>query len=115
ALRSHAAYHADPVELVARVNETLYSASAGDQFAQLAYLVIDRRTGDVRLVSAGNMGGAVLRSGLWAPMTAPTVELGVDPEVRFAEQQFALATCETLIMSSGPIRKQASALVWPWD
>jgi GAF domain-containing protein len=115
ALRAHAEYHADPAELVARVNETLYHASAGDQFAQLAYLVVDPRSGEVQLVSAGNMGGAVLRGGLWVPLTASEVELGVDPDLRFPARQLVLATGETLIMASGPIRKQSTVLVWPWD
>lgn len=53
ALKSHASYPHNPAQLHARVNETLWTGSAGDQLASLFYGRIDCESGQLEFATAG--------------------------------------------------------------
>jgi phosphoserine phosphatase RsbU/P len=60
AVKAHANYRHTAQELVERVNETLWSASAGDQFASLFYARIQPETGWIECAMAGHIDASVV-------------------------------------------------------
>jgi hypothetical protein len=62
ALKSHAGYRHSAAQMLARVNDTLYAASPGDQRAGLAYALVDADRGAMELALAGNISARFLGS-----------------------------------------------------
>jgi serine phosphatase RsbU (regulator of sigma subunit) len=60
AVRSHTGYRHDAAQLLARVNDTLWSGSAGDQFAGLFYALVEPATGILEFAHAGNLAAILL-------------------------------------------------------
>jgi sigma-B regulation protein RsbU (phosphoserine phosphatase) len=111
AVRAHAVYRHNAGSILARVNETLWTGSAGDQFAALSYALIEPGRGIVEFALAGR--GAVLlfpgdrSSPRLLSRDAPL--LGNDPDAEFPEGRDALHPGDTLILLSDGARRAASA------
>lgn len=85
ALRAHALGENDPGRLLAMINRTLWTSSAGDQSAALGCLVIEPECGHVRCSAAGSLTVAVIRrDGSWQTLTRPTLPLGREPSESYA-------------------------------
>ncbi len=87
AIRAHASYRPTSRTLLARVNETIWSSSLGDQFVSLFHGVVDPDRRVMDFSSAGRLGcWFVNRRG--ADQVAPLDGLlGNDPDARFRQRK----------------------------
>ena len=100
ALKSHAAYPHAAAELLARVNETLWTTSAGDQFCSLAYGLIDPADGQVEFSLSGAAAAIHVRHSEREILKSTTLALGTDPDTRFETLSRRLHAGEFLIILS---------------
>jgi phosphoserine phosphatase RsbU/P len=100
ALKSHASYPHTAVELLTRVNETLWSTSAGDQFSSLAYGLIDPASGEFELALSGAALAIHVRRSEREILKSKTLALGIDPDTRFGSLSCRLHAGEFLIILS---------------
>jgi serine phosphatase RsbU (regulator of sigma subunit) len=100
ALKSHATYPHTASELLARVNETLWTTSAGDQFSSLAYGLIDPADGNLELSLSGAAAAIVVRRSEREVIKSRTLALGTDPDTRFENLSRQLHPGEYLIFLS---------------
>lgn len=103
-LRSHAQHHRDVDTLLRQVNMTLWTGSAGDQFATLFCGLMDPATGLVRYASAGDPAMAVLRRGSWTSLDAQSPPLGESPEASFGQRELTLQPGEALVVFTAGFR-----------
>jgi phosphoserine phosphatase RsbU/P len=102
AVRAHTGYRHDAAQLLARVNDTLWTGSAGDQFAGLFYALIEPTTGALEFAHAGNLA-AILLSGTEKPrevLGGEAPALGVDSHTKFKCDHRVLAPGDILILLS---------------
>ena len=100
ALRSHAEYTREPEALLARLNQTLWSGSTGDQPANLSFAWIDPQTGQIYFATAGHVWSLLLRPGSWELLSQPTHPLVIEPEMIYTVSQRLLLPGESLVMIS---------------
>jgi sigma-B regulation protein RsbU (phosphoserine phosphatase) len=105
ALRSHAEYTSEPGALLARLNQTLWSGSAGDQLANLCYAWIDPHTGQLYFGTAGHVWSLLLRPGGWELLSQPTHPLGLEPDMIYTGSQRLLLPGESLVMMSAGVHE----------
>jgi serine phosphatase RsbU (regulator of sigma subunit) len=105
ALRSHAAYHHDPRSLLARLNQTLWTNSAGDEFASFFYGLVDPITGELACSLAGSASLFVVQGGEPELITTERLPLGAQPETEFQTWQRKLQAGDVLVaMSEGVLQ-----------
>lgn len=104
ALRSHGQYHRDAAELLAQVNLTLWTGSAGDQSASLFCGLVETGTGRVRYSLAGNPAIVLLGPEGWKSLSQPTTSLGESPESVYRQQQCGLQPGEALVVFTAGVR-----------
>jgi serine phosphatase RsbU (regulator of sigma subunit) len=109
AVRAHAAYRHNAGELVARVNESLVSASCGDQRASLAYALVDHDSGEIELALAGDVAAMVVGIETRLVVTTDNPALGQMPEIGSNQDRVVLQPGESLILISGGVRKAVDA------
>ena len=106
AVKSHASYRHTAADLLKRVSDTLWTGSAGDQFASLFYAQIEPETGLIEFAQAGK--GAALALGAdddrRAILSTDAPPLGVDPDVRYQSGQRFLAPGDVLVVLSDGAR-----------
>lgn len=105
ALKSHASYRHTALQMVQRVNETLWTASAGDQFASLFYAVIQPDSGQIEHSAAGHVYAAIVGEALRTIATSDTTPLGAQPDADYASSQEELASGEILVVFSEGIQR----------
>jgi serine phosphatase RsbU (regulator of sigma subunit) len=105
ALKAHAGYRHDAAELLARLNDTLWSASAGDQFASLLYGTIEPTTGLMDYALAGPVIGLIVRRQGREILSAQAPPLGTASECRISLSQQPLAAGDVLVVLSEGGRK----------
>lgn len=105
AVKSHACYRHHAAEMLARVNETLWSASAGDQFASLFYGLIDPAAGTLEFALAGTAAGILVRSDSREILTTAAPMLGKEPELSYGSTQQLLLPGDFLILLSEGARQ----------
>ena len=93
-----------PHLLLAGVNRTLWSTSAGDQVASLFCGWIDTAAGRLRYATAGHPGVILLRPGSWESLTLAALELGREPNTEYEPQQRQLQPGDVLLIVSGGVR-----------
>lgn len=102
AVRSHAQYQHNVARLLANVNLTLWTGSAGDQSANLFCGLVDTSTGLVRFASAGRVSVLLLgvdgRADDWRSMSQPSAALGTSPESSYQPQEYDLQAGESLVI-----------------
>lgn len=104
-LRAHAAYPHSAQQLAERINETLWTASVGDQFASLFYGTIQPETGVVESVAAGHVYAAVVGDSLRTLAAAETLPLGTQPDSEYVTVTDRLERGETLIVVSEGVHR----------
>lgn len=100
ALKSHAAYPHTTAQLLSRVNETLWTTSAGDQYSSLAYGLIDPASGEVEMSLSGAVLAIHVGRSCRDVVKSKVLALGTDPETRFETQSHHLHPGEFLILLS---------------
>ena len=106
ALRAHAAYPHAAQQLAERINETLWTASVGDQFASLFYATIQPETGAVESVAAGHVYAAVVgESSVRTLAAAETLPLGTQPDSDYVATTDQLQRGETLVVVSEGVHR----------
>ncbi len=96
ALRSHAQYHRDAAALLKQINLTLWTGSAGDQFASLYCGLVETATGRVRCASAGELRAILVRPDGWQSLTQAAPVLGESPESGYQQLEHHLQPGELL-------------------
>jgi serine phosphatase RsbU (regulator of sigma subunit) len=104
ALRAHGQYHRDAAELLAQVNLTLWTGSAGDQSASLYYGLVETGTGRVRYGVAGDAAVVLLRPDGWKSLSQHAPNLGESPESLYGQQQCTLQPGEALVVFTAGVR-----------
>jgi sigma-B regulation protein RsbU (phosphoserine phosphatase) len=104
ALKAHAGYRHDAAELLARLNDTLLTASPGDQRASLAYALLDPEKGKLQLALAGDCGALLVRPEDRCIITTDSPQLGQAAGASFLCDANRLAAGEMLILFSGGVR-----------
>ena len=102
AVKSHAGYRHDAAQLLARVNDTLWTASAGDQFAGLFYALVEPATGVLEFAHAAG-AAAILLGGADLPrevLGGEAPALGSDCEARFKIDHRVIQPGDLLILLS---------------
>jgi serine phosphatase RsbU (regulator of sigma subunit) len=109
ALKAHAGYRHDSAELLSRLNDTLMTASPGDQRASLAYALLDPDKGQLELALAGDCGAILVRAEDRCVITTDSPPLGQTAETSFLRDQSRLAAGDFLILVSGGVRRAIDA------
>lgn len=105
ALRAHAAYGHPAQQVVERVNETLWTASVGDQFASLFYATIQPETGSIDYTSAGHVYAAVVGDGLRTLAPTDALPLGTQPDSEYPAISDQLERGEMLVAVSEGVHR----------
>ena len=105
ALRSHANYRHAAHELIARVNETMWTASAGDQFASLFYGLIQPDSGELEYASAGHTYATVVGEQIRPLSGDEQFPLGTQPDVEYPTRTERIGPEEALVVLSEGIKR----------
>jgi hypothetical protein len=100
ATRSHAGYRHQAAEMLSRVNDTLFSASPGDQRAALAYALVDPEKGQAQIALAGHTSGLLVRPDRRHALRSKGPLLGESPDAAFRAERAALDPGEALLLFS---------------
>lgn len=103
ALKAHVQYGKPVDETVHRVNETLWTASTGDQFASLFYGQIQPSTGEIEFVATGDVRAAVIGDSVREIAVADALFLGNLPENHFRQDRELIRRGEVLAVVSGGV------------
>jgi sigma-B regulation protein RsbU (phosphoserine phosphatase) len=104
ALRAHAQYTLPPHQLLKRVNHSLWTGSAGDQYASLFCGLIDPLSGRFCFAAAGHPSGLLLRSSDVQSLVEPTLPLGLEPDTRYTLGERQVAPGDVLIIANQSVR-----------
>ena len=104
ALRSHGQYQRDAAALLAQVNLTLWTGSAGDQSAALFCGLLETATGQVRYSLAGQPGILLVSAGNWESLSQPSPPLGESPETVYQQKQCRLQPGDALVVFTDGFR-----------
>lgn len=107
ALRAHGQYHREAQRALKQVNLTLWTGSAGDQFAALFYGLIETATGRVSYSSAGRPGIVVVRQDGWESLSHPSPPLGAGPETDYEPFGYELQPGEAMVIFTNGFRDAA--------
>jgi len=105
ALKSHANYRHTAQQMLNRINETLWTASAGDQFASMFYAVIQPEGGEIQYASAGHLYAAVVGDSLRKLPVDEGVPLGTQPDAEYSSSHDELTTGELLVVLSEGLKR----------
>lgn len=105
ALRAHAAYGHPAQQIIERVNETLWTASVGDQFASLFFATIQPETGAFDYAAAGHVYAAVVGAGLRTLAPTDTLPLGTQPDSEYPAGSDQLERGEMLVAISDGVHR----------
>ncbi|MDP6442906.1 MAG: SpoIIE family protein phosphatase [Pirellulaceae bacterium] len=103
-LKAHAAHRHTGKQLLSRINDTLWSSSAGDQHASLFYGLIDPDTGSLEHATAGGGLAVALRGPKMKVLAQEELPLGADPDACFRHRRHRIAPGEWLIVMSESLR-----------
>ncbi len=100
AVKAHANYRHSAQQLVERVNETLWAASAGDQFASLFYALLQPETGRLECAAAGHVYASAVGRQLRPLAAAEESPLGTQPDAVYPVQIEHLEPNDSLVVFS---------------
>jgi phosphoserine phosphatase RsbU/P len=104
ALKSHAGYRHSAADMLQRLNDTLWSASAGDQFASLAYALVHPDDAELELALAGGIAALWIAKGEPKILTTTLPPLGASPDTRYTHQRHTLMPGDFLVTLSPGVR-----------
>jgi serine phosphatase RsbU (regulator of sigma subunit) len=99
-LRAHSQYHREADRVLQQLNLTLWTSSAGDQYANLFLGLVETATGSVCCSSAGRPSAMLLRPDGWESLSHPSQYLGESPETCFEQYGYELQPGEAIILFS---------------
>ena len=107
AVKAHGSYKHDAGQLLSRVNETLWTGSAGDQHAGLAYSLIDLSGGNIEFAQAGPAAALLLGANQEPPelIAGESATLGSEGETKYATNRRLLSPSGFLILMNDGARK----------
>jgi sigma-B regulation protein RsbU (phosphoserine phosphatase) len=105
ALKSHAGYRHSAQQMVERVNETLWTASTGDQFASLFYGLIQPVSGEIEQAVAGHIHPVILGDAVRSLAVDVGPPLGTQPDSEYPASRDRLGTDEILVVLSEGLQK----------
>ena len=109
ALRAHGQYHRQAEQALKQINLTLWTGSAGDQYATLFYGLIETGTGRVCYSAAGHAGLVLLRNDSWISLSHPSPPLGQGPETDYEPFGRELQPGEALVAFTDGFREATDA------
>jgi sigma-B regulation protein RsbU (phosphoserine phosphatase) len=104
ATKSHAGYRHSAAELLTRVNESLVTASPGDQRASLAYALLEPESGQIELALAGATAAIVTGPESRLVTTTDAPRLGEAIDAVFDLDHLTLQPGEALVLISSGVR-----------
>ncbi|MBN2475373.1 MAG: SpoIIE family protein phosphatase [Pirellulales bacterium] len=105
ALRAHGQYHREAEQTLRRLNLTLWTGSAGDQYATLFYGLIETTTGRVCYSMAGHPSVVVIRPDGWDSLSRSSAPLGESPETDYEQFGYTLQPGEALVIFTDGVRE----------
>ena len=115
AVRAHSAYRHSARQMLTRVNDTLWTSSAGDQFASLFYALIDPETGRLDCCCAGAPETMLIRERRYERLAERGALLGLSPDSTFRSRRTMLQPGDVLAVLSGGVREVRGAKGEPFD
>ncbi len=112
ALRAHALHTDDAGEILRLTNHTLWTGSAGDQFAAAAVAVVDPRDTTGTLAAAGMQTDALVLARHAAIEVPPGLPLGVEAESLYQSWPFLIAGDASLVVCVGPETAEQQSVFW---
>ncbi|MDZ7616551.1 MAG: GAF domain-containing SpoIIE family protein phosphatase [Patescibacteria group bacterium] len=109
ALRAHAPYHREAQETLEKLNLSLWTGSAGDQYASMFLGLIETATGRISCASAGRPWAIRLHATGWESIEEPGPRLGESPESVFEPFGCELAAGEVLLLMTDGMRATTDA------
>jgi phosphoserine phosphatase RsbU/P len=104
AMRSHGQYNRDADRLLSQVNMTLWTGSAGDQFASMFCGLVETKTGLIRHASAGRPAMIRIRPDGWQSISSDSPPLGEGPETNYREESCLLEPGEAMVVFTDGFR-----------
>jgi serine phosphatase RsbU (regulator of sigma subunit) len=104
ALRAHGQYHREANRALDQLNLTLWTASAGDQYASLFYGLIETATGRTSFASAGLPGAMVIGKNGWHEIGSPHPRLGESAETQYDASGYELQAGEMMVLFTDGLR-----------
>jgi serine phosphatase RsbU (regulator of sigma subunit) len=104
AIRAHGLYHREAHQALKQINLTLWTGSAGDQYATLFYGLIETATGRVACATAGQPSVVLLRQDGWSSLSRPSPRLGESPEADYHPFDHHLQSGEVLVIFTAGLR-----------
>lgn len=104
AVRAHGQYQRETDELLRQVNLTLWTSSAGDQFASMFFGLIETETGKIRFGSAGQPAIVKMGPDRWESLACSSPPLGESPEAEYEERTCTLQPGEVLVVFTDGFR-----------
>jgi serine phosphatase RsbU (regulator of sigma subunit) len=105
ALKSHAHYRHTAGQMAERINETLWTASAGDQFGSLFYAMIHPDSGRLEHVAAGHVHASIVDNKREDLAVGDTEPLGTQPDSQYVSGRARLGEGQILVaLSEGVLR-----------
>ena len=102
ALRSHSQYHVGADRVLNESGRALWTSSAGDRRATLAYAAFDSNSGTVRFSAGGDPCVLLLRPDAWPqawePLTAPAKPVGSEPDGNYLERVVSLEPGQAMLI-----------------
>lgn len=96
--QTHAEYQIGPAHLLTRVGESLWTGSAGDLFASLAYATLDPSSREVLVAGAGNVEGMLIGPKRYESLIEQLPPLGGDPDLYYHQRSRRLASGDWLFL-----------------
>ncbi|QDU93673.1 PP2C family protein-serine/threonine phosphatase [Lignipirellula cremea] len=100
AVRSHANYRHSARQMAHRVNETLWTGAAGEQFASLFYGLLDPETHELEYAAAGHVAAFLKNGRSWRPLRCDGAVLGAEPQWRDKPRKFLMKQGDVLVVAS---------------
>jgi serine phosphatase RsbU (regulator of sigma subunit) len=98
AVRAHGLYHRQAEKTLQQVNLTLWTGSAGDQYADMFYGLIETASGRVNYAMAGKPSVVLLRQDEWKSLSHISPPLGESPETDYEPFGYELKPAEALVI-----------------
>jgi len=103
-LRSHGQHYRRAGRLLTQVNRTVWTGSAGDQYATIFCGIINSATGLLHYASAGHPGVLLLGGDGWKSAAQPCPPLGESPETEYRQRRCRLNPGEAMVVFTDGFR-----------
>lgn len=109
ALRAHGQYQRQLRDLLTQANLTVWTGSAGDQYASLFVGLAETSTGRVHYASAGEISIVHLSQAGWRSLSYPSPHIGESPEADYPQKECLLEPGNALLAFTTGVRDARGA------